>query len=224
MKPVTVSTLSHGEFTFQVPILYYKSVQEGDTAAGVVGTLLKEANLNLDYRGARADARALLVDIVQELTGVEPLTVDTGEKDAQGQPIFEVTENDGKYVQRALNTKPNVTDAKVQSELTRRANGYTAADGTVVPALAVDAKQRERKPTGPKKLTQKYISLAQTVLASKNAKGVAKFFADVKAAINKEFKPTGDAVVDATSLGWIIREFDAWKITQDEQRLLAGLK
>src|SRR6266496_3641672 len=133
-------------------------------------------NNNLLYRGTYADARELIVEIVQELTKVPFLQRATDEKDKDGKIVMERDWNkdsDAKYVKRALAAAPQVTFDQVQGFITKRARGYKNAAGEQIPALQADIKVRERKPPGPKKLAQKYKDVALEFLLGK--KSLAKF-------------------------------------------------
>lgn len=202
MKEVTVDTLSNGEFTFKASILYYESVEEGD-AVGGEGSMLREANLNLDYRGARQDVRDILVEVVQDLTGIKPIETDTGEKDDKGQPILEVTEKDGKFIVRAI-TSSGISNDVVQAELTRRCKGYKAEDGTDIAALAVDVRKRVRQAPKSKKLAQEYLDTAAKLLAGPN---MSKLNDKLQSSIGKQFTPTGDSAADAKGLGTLLKEY-----------------
>lgn len=215
MKEVIVDCLGYNDQSFKLPVLYYESFDEADKAAGKAGAMLQEGNLNLDYRGARADGRDLIVEVVQELTGVSVKQKDTDEKDDKGQPIMEDDETEAKFVKRAMALKPEVTVAAVQAILDKRARGYSYKDekGVVVqvPAIAVDITQKTRQPKKPVKLAAKYLEKAKAILAGPNLK---KFLADLKKNLSVDWVASGDATKDADSLGWQVKAFAAWKEQQ----------
>lgn len=224
MKEVINDVLSYpGEEpqSFKVPMLIYESVDEADKAAGRPGATLDEANKNLLYRGTYADARELIVEIVQEMTKVPFLQRDTGEKDDKGQPIMERDtdkDSDAKYVKRALAAVAIPFD-KLQAEITKRAKGYTykgddGADVTV-PALAADITQRERKPKKPAVLPAKYKETAAGIIKAGN---LAKFNKTTAKYGIAEFKPTGDAEKDNVALGWVCKKYaDAKRAEADAE-------
>src|SRR6266496_3496529 len=181
-------------------------------------------NNNLLYRGTYADARELIVEIVQELTKVPFLQRATDEKDKDGKVVMERDwdkDSDAKYVKRALAAAPQVTFDQVQGFVTKRARGYTkkdAAGNTVqVPALQVDIKVRERKPPGPKKLAQKYKDVALEFLLGK--KSLAKLNKVLAGSDIVAFEPLAGKPIDSPenveALGWKCKAFqeaqDAFK-------------
>lgn len=227
MKEEIRDVLGVGDTSFKVPMLVYESVDEADKAAGIVGAGVKEMNNNLLYRGTYAEARSLIVDIVQELSKVAFLTKDTGEKDDKGAPIFErdqQKDSDAKYVERAMLLAPNVTVAQVQAEITKRARGYKTKDAegkdVEVPALAADITQRERKPGKPPKLAQRWKDTALSFLSGK--RDVTKAIALIKKTINKDFvSPVAtpkDDPKNVEALGWLMKE------TQDAQDAFGAIK
>lgn len=234
MKEVIKEVLTVDDKAFQVPMKFYETVQEADTAAGKEGACLAECNLNLAYRGTYADAREMIVDIVNEKSGVPFIQVDTGEKDDKGKPILErdmKNDSDAKYVRRVF-ALGKLSFDDVQAEVTKRSRGweYKDAAGNVVkvPALAVDIRATERKPTGPKKLAQKFKNAALEFITGKpcpgfvNGRNIGKFLTACKAQMGVEYVapdtkvPTAPANIEA--LGWVIKK---WEDFRAEQQRLA---
>jgi hypothetical protein len=214
MIEVIKEVLSVNDKPFLVPMKFYESVEEADLAAGKKGACLEECNLNLAYRGTYADARSLIVSIVQDWSQVPFTMVDTGEKDAAGKPILErdPKDTDAKYVKRVF-ALGKLSFDEVQAEVTRMARGhkYKDAAGNEIeePALAVDIKATERK-GGPKKLAQKWKDYALSYL--KGEKNLDKFIAACKRELGVDFKlPVPDNKLDATNvepLGWLSKAWD----------------
>lgn len=216
MKTEIRDVLGFNEQSFKVPMKVYESYDEADKAAGVALAALTECNNNLLYRGTYADARELIVDVVQELTKVPFLTVPVivdGKPavDSANKPIVERDEDkdsDAKYVKRALAATPTVTFESVQSLITSRANGYTYTDPeskevVTVAALAADITKKARTPKGPKTLPAKYKDTAKGILAAKNVDKFNKAAAKYGIAA---FIATGKPE-DETALGWSLKRY-----------------
>ncbi len=219
MKEVIRDVLSFNERSWKVPMLIYESVAEADKAAGREGACLNECNTNLIYRGCQADARELLADIVQELTSVKPLEQPVKDKkDAKGNQIMEVVENEAKYVVRALSSPGcKATFEDVQAIIDKRARGYKDKDGKEYGPLAVDITVKVREPR-IKKLAQKFKDVALEFLSGK--KSLEKFEAAMaKAGLATKFEPVKGKKMDdpenIEKLGWMCKAFqdaqDAFK-------------
>ncbi|HEY5960942.1 MAG TPA: hypothetical protein VIV60_30510 [Polyangiaceae bacterium] len=211
MKQVIREVLGFGDQSFQVPMFVYESVEEADKDAGRQGAGLEEMNNNLIYRGCQADARELIVDVVQQLTKVPFLMVDSGEKDEKGQPIMERDmdrDSDAKYVKRALTATPAVTFESVQKLVTQRANGYTYKDeegkDVKVEAIRTDIRRKTRAPAKPKVLAQRYKNTATGILKANN---VAKFNKALAKFGLAQFAPTGKLEADVVALGWLCKAY-----------------
>ena len=199
---------------FKVPMQVYESVQEADTDAGKEGATLAECNNNLLYRGTYADGRELIWDIVQELTKVPPQTRDTGKKDEKGQAIYEVSENEAKYVERALATETSITKDQVQKLIDERARGYTTeVDGKAVevPGLRADIRQRVRQAPKPKKLAEEFRQTAQAMFTKGN---VPAFLAVLKRDLNEDLVLSGDQAKDTEAVGWAVKRHIQWQQAQ----------
>lgn len=221
MKTEVRDVLGFGEQSFKVPMLVYESVQEADKDAGKDGAMLAEANNNLLYRGTYADARELIVDVVQELTKVPFLMTDSGEKDEKGTPIMERDtdrDSDAKYVKRALTATPSVTFDAVQKLVEQRAKGYATPTGEKVEALRADIRRRVAGPRKPAKLAQKYRDYASGIVKAKN---VAKFNKASSAFGIAAFVPTGDAEKDLVALGWLCKAYADAKAAAAAQEFAA---
>lgn len=201
---------SIGNHVFGINV--YESVAEGDKAAGKEGAVLAEANLNLVYRGALADARDLFIELLEQETGIPRRQRDTGEKDKDGQPIMEVDEKDGDYYKRVLKETNKLEADKPFQHLADRVTEWVWTNDKGEPTgevgLSVDIKKKVR--TGPKvtKLAQKYLDAANNLIA-KGAdvinKWAAKFSADLGRTI------TAESLNDPMVLGRTIKEHVAWR-------------
>lgn len=206
---------------FKLSCLFYESVDEGDKAAGKTGAMLEEANKNLQYRGANADARDLVVYVAQEISGIAPKEEQATKDgkpavDDKGNAVMEVTENDGAYLKRVLATDPSLKE-KIQDEVARRASsGWTDKDGNNYPALAVDAKARERKAPKPPKLSAEIKGAASGFLSKLDDaainKALQQFLPDAS------FTRTGDNDKDIEALGWKLRDW----VKAKEKAAVAG--
>lgn len=208
---------------WKVPMLVYETVDEGDKAAGKEGAVLAEANNNLLYRGTYNDARELIQDIVEELTGVEPLRGPTGKKDTSGADITEVTESEKKYTARALAQAAAdgkvVSKEQIQKLIDDRARGYTftndKGEKIEVPALAADISHRVRTAPKPKKLSAEFLATAQSALSAGKQNALIALF---KRDLGEDVVLTGDTAKDAETLGWALKRHISWR----QQQMLAA--
>lgn len=219
-----------------VACLVYATYAEADAAAGKPDAMLGNGNDSLYYRGPAADAREFIVDLLEEKTGMERKTKDSGKKDEKGNAILVFDESEGEFAKRVMAAK-GWTDLKAfQPDLDR----WSAAvpeydkDGNVVKdasgkpkvaPLAVDIRERERKPAGPKKLAQKYRDVAGQLIGHKN---LGRFVADYEKALGKKLAvaPSKDAAAHAKAvetLGWAVQEFSKWDAEQQEKARTAKL-
>lgn len=216
MKETRYNTL--GKLT--LPILIYESVDEGDKAAGKVGAMLEGANDNFAYRGPLAEGRDIITEFLEEESGIERKTKDSGKKDKDNNPILVYDEKQTNYVERVATAKGWTTPdgdpdlSRFQAQIDKLCRDRKTADGKADP-LAVDAKARERKPAAPKKLAAKYLDGAKALAAGPK---FDKFVQDVKKLLGKEVvKPTDDKSME--QLGWLVKEF----LEAKEKQQLAAL-
>lgn len=149
----------------KVAVKVFESYDEADTAAGKVNAMLDAGNDNLAYRsGPLQDARAIVCDMLEELTGIERKTVDTGRKDKDGNAILTYAESEGKYAEQVCAEKGWEDLSHLQDEFNTRCAMENEGAG-----LMVDIKERERKPAAPKKLAKGYLNTAAVILAAGNA-------------------------------------------------------
>lgn len=211
------------------PILVYADVTEADNAAGRVGAMLDEGNDNLVYRGTLNTVRDLITTFIEEKTGFEramkPAVDSKGQprKDAQGNPILTPVDNDGLYVKKALGAAGLEDFSQYQSEVDELCRNFKVKDAEgkeVIEPLAADIKARER--TAPKvvKLAQKYKDSAKQII---DAGKVDAFNQKYGVKIGKTFTATGDSAKDQETLGYLVKEYAAWKEDQDKQAMLADL-
>lgn len=220
----------------KVNVNVYATVAEGDLAAGKEGAMLDQANDNLAYRGPLAEGREILCDLIEESTGIERKTQDTGKKDKDGNPILKYTESEGAYAERVCIEKGWEDLSSFQPDFD--AACALANDGA---GLAVDAKARERKPSTPKKLGKKYLDTAAVVLAAGNSEKAltmvrtlvpgATFTATADMSKTHAFKgevrgkqvDVTQSLVDCEKLGGLLKAYDDAKRKQEEDNRMADL-
>lgn len=230
MVPINNSTNFHkamktkvyNSLGFKVAVLVYASVAEGDQAAGKVDAILDEANDNLAYRGALSEAREAICEALEGITGVKRKTkplmrmvekdgkkVEEQAKDKDGTLLFTFDEKEGEFVKRALATKQLTAEA-VQPKIDAFFANRKDESGKPAP-LAVDIKQPERKAKAPKQLPEKFLKVAQDIIAKGKVDGFAKKYKKLM-----EVDLAAEATKDATVLGHAIKAYVA---KEDEQRL-----
>jgi len=218
----------------KVAVKVFESYDEADTAAGKVNAMLDAGNDNLAYRsGPLQDARAIVCDMLEELTGIERKTVDTGRKDKDGNAILTYAESEGKYAEQVCAEKGWEDLTHLQNEFDTRCAMENEGAG-----LMVDIKERERKPAAPKKLAKGYYNTAAVVLAAGN---VERALSMIKTLLpGATFTPTGDmekthnfqgevrgkavnitqSFKDCEMLGGLLKAYDdAKKRREEEERM-----
>lgn len=206
MKSIQKSSLG-----FLIPVFVYSTVTEGDQAAGKVDAILDEANNNLYYRGAAVEARQLIAEAVESITGVKRETVPvmkeiTGEdgtkrqeqaKEADGTLVVEFALNEADYVKLAL-AKANEGKGVAKEAIAAQVAAFVAnANGGK--GISVDIKAPERKAGKPPVLAQKYVDMATKAITEGKADSFAKKY---KKITGKDLTST----TDATIIGWAIKE------------------
>jgi len=185
------------------------TVEEFDANAKRAGACLEEATNNVIYRGSLAELRDLIIHGrdeekvdgkvtvtafkgLEEVTGVSRKTkkVKSG-KEQKEVEVYDETE--GEYLERLVATK--------KVELSTFQSHFDAAAALV----AFDASARERKPAGPKKLAEKFKTIATEFLSGK--KSLEKLNAALTKSISKTFTKTGDTEKDTLALGWLCKEY-----------------
>lgn len=219
MKVEIKESLKVGERAFKAPVLVYETLDEALKAAGSQEVVVNRLNGFLHAHGSAGDLRDLIVETLEEVSGVAPLQKDTGKKSKDGKPIMEV-EKELAYVSRVISAKPDLFD-KVQASLDKKARGYKAKDEQgkeyEVPALQVDIKLRPPAQKGPKKLADKWKEVALAFLQGK--KSLEKFNKALGAAgLNTFTAAEGvakDDVKNVEALGWLCKAYqdaqDAFK-------------
>ncbi len=211
MKVEIKESLKVGERAFKAPVLVYETIDEINKAAGNVQTVVDRLNGYLHAHGSAGELRDLIASIVEEVSGVAPITKDTGKKNAKGEAILE-SEKEAVYVSRVISAKPELFD-KVQQILDQRARGYTFKDdkGTEVKVgpIAVDITTRVAGPKKPAKLADKWKEAAKPFLAG--TKSIEKFNAALKKhGIAPFVAAEGVALTDAKnveSLGYLCKAY-----------------
>lgn len=183
----------------KVSVLVYESYDEADTAAGKVNAMLDSGNDNGYYRGPAQDVREYICELLEAETGIERKTKDTGRKDDKGQPILAFAEAEGEYASRVCETKGWEDLTAFQSKLDEWIT--TADEGK---PLAIDIKERERKPGVPKKLAEVYRNSAVACFKNKSVNWPRL---ESMLATNGVAMPTltGDEEKDITAVGWAIK-------------------
>jgi hypothetical protein len=180
--------------------------------------------------------REIICTILEEKFGMERTSKVVG-KTKGGKDIVK-WENPGDYVDRVcaeqnlLTPEGNADLTSLQAEVDTACREFKDEDGTIA-ALAVDIKGVERKAPQPKKLPAKYKITAARILAAGN---VQSFNTKRLVSIGKSFTETGDTTKmftatfedkdktqktvnvsdkDAEALGWLVREYNDWKVAQD---------
>lgn len=219
MKTVNKKLLKVGDKAFELPIAEFETLAEAHASSGSEAATLAKLNSFVHAHQTFGDARAIIDEVVHEITKVPYLTVPVMKDGKQvvvdGKPATErdwAKDSEKAYVQRALAANPDKFDA-CQKEAARRAAGYTYKDEAgkevVVPALATSLKVRP--PSGPKvkKLPQKFLDLALEFLTGK--RDLKKFNAAAKGVGVDPFTPDAkfakDGVENQTALGWVCKAF-----------------
>lgn len=230
-----------------VPVQIYASFDEADKAAGKSGVLLDIANDNLHYRGGPAAAtREAIVTVLdgrEDLVVQDPkdpakqvvihkakpyvgkdgkpihiALEDSGRKDEKGQPIQVWAESEGKFVARFLaatgwqDKEGNPSLESIQPIIDNWAKQADAGG-----PLMVDAKEPERQPKAPPKLSEEDKSLATEFVDGK--KSLDKF---TKAALKYNIVVAAlgpDRETNITTVGWNVKAY--YKAKADEAKAKA---
>lgn len=197
MKANTYGTLKG----LEVSCLVYDSYDEADRAAGKVNAMLESGNDNGYYRGPAQDVREFICEMLEAETGVERKTKETGKKNDKGEPILTFGESEGEYASRVCALKGWEDLKAFQSKLSEWAK-TAGPEGT---PLAIDIKERERKPSAPKKLAEVYKNSAIACFKNK-ATNWPRLEAMLQS--NDVSMPTlvGDEEKDIIAVGWAIKQ------------------
>ena len=184
-----------------VNVNVYESYTEADTAAGKADAMLEEGNASLAYRGPLSEGREILCELLEEKTGIERKTRDTGKKDKDGNAILAFDESEGEYATRVCAEKGWEDLKAFQTDFDNAVALANEGKG-----LCVDIKRPERKAAGPKKLANKYFEKAVAIIKNGNVEKFLNKFAEV---VGKTvtFAPTGDEKKDGETLGWLCKEY-----------------
>lgn len=205
MIPKTYGTLKGLKAT----ALVYESYEEADKAAGKPNAMLESGNDNGYYRGPAQDVREFICDLLFEETAIERKTKPTGKKDDKGVEILAFDESEGEYAARVCAEKGWEDLTAFQAKLdewAKTANKVVDAEGKVISEspLAIDIKERERKPAGPKKLAEVYKNSAVACFKNKatNWPRLETMLANQGVAMPVL---TGDEEKDVLAVGWAIK-------------------
>lgn len=189
----------------KVPCLVYESYDEADKAAGKTGAMLESGNDNGYYRGPAQDVREFICEILEEKTGIERKTKPTGKKDDKGVEILAFAEAEGEYAARVCLEKGWEDLTQFQADLDAWAATATPGDnGAVGTPLAIDIKERERKPSGPKKLAEVYKNSAIACFKNRDVNW-PRLEAMLEAQGVSMPALTGDETKDVIAVGWAIK-------------------
>jgi hypothetical protein len=201
----------------EMPILVYESYEEADKAAGREGAALEQANDNLAYRGALAEGRRIVCDLLEEETGIKRRVVRVDKK-KDGSEV-NIYEPEGAYAKFVCAEKgwENLKhlQPKVDEAVRNLVETIDGKDQTY--ALAVDITERQR--TGKAAVLPKRYKEVATQVFDKGAqdKAVARIQQDLP---TKGVAFTGDRDKDIEILGWAIRDHALWKEAQAAQDYL----
>jgi hypothetical protein len=212
---------------FTVPIFVYENYDEADRAAGRVNAALDECNKNLVYRGTLNDARILIADTVEKVTGVkreydpvmgkvkgdDGVERDVQLKDKDGNERWVPKLKDEAYVEAAIaawKQAGNTDLTPLQNAITEAAASYQYKDDNdkvIATGLQVDIKETPRKAPTPKVLAAKFVDGAKALIAAPDKlKGFLKFYAKYFGADSKpDIYAANGTTIDATKLGWAIK-------------------
>lgn len=191
-----------------------------------------------------ADGKPEVAEIVgvEDLTGIArnttPVLKDGMPVVRDGEVVTKSCETEGDYFKRVV--AQLVTDGKFPNEEDAKASFQSLYD-TVIAAVGFPASASEHKASAPKKLAAKYkVSAAMAIAVGT----VDKINANQLSQIGKSFTATGDqskmftgtgqrnvkqadgsvktedvpfsiSDKDAESLGWLLKEYFDWKVTQE---------
>lgn len=210
---------------FDVPIKVYASIEEADTVAGRQGAVLDECNQNLWYRGAAAEAREIIAQVVEAETGVERPAQQASRKKKEKGPDGVEKEVTVLLTKRETRTNDDGTTTEIevpQMEYTQDEDDYVKyalakSNRTIeslVPAVqaairasnegsgvAVDIKTRVRKAPQPKTLPSRYLEVGKKAVASGKVDQVAK---DYLAFTGKTL--ASEKYTDPVAIGWAIKD------------------
>lgn len=231
MKEVLSEILEVGERSFNVPVLVYENKAEMNKHA-TDDVIVERLNGYLRAHGTNSDARALVVEVVKEMSGI-PFITKAVTKD--GKTIQERDETDKKYVARAFAEKSDLSFDKVEQEVQRRARGYKYKDKdgkeVEVAAIATDLRKAEPSVKKPKTLSQRRKDQALCFLTGKpTPEGkvlkldkfislFAKMFKGETFALDATVAK--DDVKNVELLGWALERYDK-KREEDAKALRAA--
>jgi len=216
MKVEIKESLKVGEKSFKAPVLVYENYAELLKDAGSEQAVVDKMNTWLHHHGSAGEVRDLIVDIVEEVSGVKP----TETKIKKGDKEVTKREDPMPYVLRVVGAKPELFD-KVQGVLDKKARGYEYKDeqGVVqkVGPIRVDASKRPPAQKGPKKLADKWKEVATNFI--NGSKSLEKFNKALKGAGLNEFAYAADVPKNdpknIEALGWLCKAYqdaqDAFK-------------
>ena len=209
-------SLKVGERAFKAPVLVYENYAEILKDAGSEEKVVAKFNAWSHAHGSAGEVRDLIVDIVEEVSGVKPneTKIKKGDK--------EVTKREDPlpYVLRVVGAKPELFD-KVQAVLDKKARGYEYKDeqGVVqkVGPIKVDASTRPPAQKGPKKLADKWKEVALSFI--NGTKSLDKFNKALANAGLNQFATDKTVAKDdpknVEALGWLCKAYqdsqDAFK-------------
>ena len=214
MKETIREILDVNDRSFKVPALEYVDLDEMLKHA-TKEQIVSKLNGYMHAHGSNGDARAIVVDVVNKMSGIPFKT----EKKKVGDKETTVrTESDAIYVRRAFAENPKLSFDLVEKEVQRQAKGYTTKDAegkeVIVAPIGVDLRKAEPSVKKPKVLAQKVKD--EAVRFFKGELKLDRFIAAYGKLFNGEVfaklpnvADTDDAQI--THLGWAIDRYNKAK-------------
>lgn len=201
-----------------VPVLVFASYAEADAAAGKPDAMLNSGNASLYYRGTGDEVREFVCDLLEKEFKLERKTKDTGKKDKDGDPILAYAESAEEFAKRVMSAKGLTDLTSLQPKVDAWAAAVPVLDDDGKPVLengkakvaplAVDIKERERKPKAPPKLAAKWRTIAEGMLGDARLGNFLKKYEKLigtKLAIDPKAK---DKAAEVEKLAWAVQAYD----------------
>jgi len=214
MKETIREILDVNDRSFRVPALEYVDLDEMLKHA-TKEQIVSKLNGYMHAHGSNGDARAIVVDVVNKMSGIPFKT----EKKKVGDKETTVrTESDAIYVRRAFAENPKLSFDLVEKEVQRQAKGYTTKDAEnkeiIVAPIGVDLRKAEPSVKKPKVLAQKrkdqaVLFLTGKLKLDKFTAAFGKLFNGETFALLPNVKNDSDEQI--THLGWALDRYDRAK-------------
>ncbi len=200
------------------PCLVYESYDEADTVAGRPNAMLDAGNASEAYRGPSNDARDICCDLVEKNSTTKRFMFDdkgTKTDDATKAVEYEASKA---YIRRAC-VAEGWLDADGSPDLTRFQTQFDEACriGDEGKPLAVDIKQKERKPKKPKVIPEDLKPKIEKLYDGPNRDK----FIDIVGAKGIVLTISGDRDVDLRKFAFAAMDYD--RKTKTEAAAAAAL-